>query len=446
MPNEYRELLWSEGMFLRPHHFQIADRQWNTRLRQATEHLRPFNWGFAQLEIDAAAVSNYQFSVRSCQVILESGIMLSLPGNLELDSRQFRDAAGGIETLDVHIGVPSFRPDAGNTLSPDAQGGNVERRYRPDEVTAVDENTGDDPAPVSVKRHRGRLLWGTEDMTGYDTIQVGRVKLSGSGGSAVPDPAYFPPVLDISVWSPLLGVCEDISNGLSMANYALIRDFADREFTELLGIPRGIEAVVKMLATNRYVASLDQMCKTPRMHPYTIYLELLRLAATMGVFRGKRTAPALPDYQHDDLGKCFLGMKEIIDGLLDRIGTSTFVQRSFQLRNERLEVDLEESWVAGHRLFYIGVKGVESISALDRTVARLKICAPSDFATVTQKRLGGVGCRRLRMVPSSLPDREGTYYLQLEMEGEFWDHIERDKAIVVGGTRDVGYKFDLFVV
>ncbi|MFW5635533.1 MAG: type VI secretion system baseplate subunit TssK, partial [Thermodesulfobacteriota bacterium] len=108
--------------------------------------------------------------------------------------------------------------------------------------------------------------------------------------------------------------------------------------------------------------------------------------------------------------------------------------------------DLEESWITGHRLFYIGVKGEENTSRLDRNISRLKICAPSDFAAITQKRLGGLGCRRLRMVPSTLPEREGTHYLQINMEGPFWESIEEDRVIVIAGAKDLSYKFELFVV
>lgn len=444
MTKEYRETLWTEGMFLRPHHFQFADRNLDTKLRQATEHLCPYNWGFRHIEIDTSAVSNHIFTVRSCQILLEDGTQLSMPGNLDLDNRSFRENTAGAEYLDIFIGIPGWRPDASNTLGESE--GLMERRYRPEEISIADENTGDNPAPVQVRRFRGRIFWGTEDMSGYECIRAARVRLSSSGGNPAPDSSYFPPVLNIHAWQPLQAVCEDINNGLSMANYALIRDFADREFSELLGIPRGIEAVVKMMATNRYVASLDQLCKTPMLHPFIIYVELLRLAASMNIFRGKRSAPNFPEYRHEDLGKCFLEMKEIIDSMLDRIGTSTFIQRSFQFRNDRFEADLDESWISGHRLFYIGVRGEENISRLDRNIGRFKICSPSDFTTVTQKRLGGLGVRRLRVLPSSLPEREGTYYLQINMEGDFWKSIEQDRVIVISGAKDLNYKFELYIV
>jgi type VI secretion system protein ImpJ len=447
MEKEHREIMWTEGMFLLPHHLQFANRNVDTKLRQATEHLMPFNWGFRHLEIDAASLKNYLLAVRSCQVVTENGTQLSMPGNLDLDPRSFKEGlAGSTEFLDVFLGVPMWRPDSPNTMGEGDDGGALERRYRMDETEVVDENLGENPRPLQIKRFRGRIFWSTEDTTGYETVQIARIKMSPSGETTILDPNYIPPVMDIRAWPPLLAICEDMNNALAMANYALVRDFADREITELLGMPRGLEAAIKMIATNSYVASLGQMCKTPNLHPYLIYLELLRLAATLGLFRGKRTAPAHPDYAHDDLAKCFLGIKEVLDSLMDRIGTSTFLQRSFQVRNDRLEVDLEEDWVSGMRLLYLGVSGEDDISQLEQKMSRLKICAPRDFSAVIQRRLGGVGIRRLRRVPAALPERAGTSYFQISMAGDFWRSIEEDKTIAIVGAEELDYSFTLYVV
>ena len=40
---------WSEGLFLRPHHFQQADRYLEAALEGRTRHLTPYAWGFVDL-------------------------------------------------------------------------------------------------------------------------------------------------------------------------------------------------------------------------------------------------------------------------------------------------------------------------------------------------------------------------------------------------------------
>jgi predicted component of type VI protein secretion system len=58
----------------------------------------------------------------------------------------------------------------------------------------------------------------------------------------------------------------------------------------------------------------------------------------------------------------------------------------------------------------------------------------------------GLGIRRLRRVPATLPERVGTYYFQLDMEGDFWAGIERDRILAITGGNDLNYTFDLYVV
>ncbi len=164
MEKEFREIMWTEGMFLLPQHLQFSSRNMDTKLRQATEHLMPFNWGFRHLEVDIASLKNFLFAVRTCQVVMENGTQLSMPGNLDLDSRSFKESfAGSTEFLDVFVGIPIWRPDSPNTISAGDERAMLERRYRVDETEVVDENLGENPRPLQIKRFRGRIFWGTED-------------------------------------------------------------------------------------------------------------------------------------------------------------------------------------------------------------------------------------------------------------------------------------------
>jgi len=49
---------WSEGLFLRPHHFQAADRYW-TEARETSEHWdHHYNYGVRKLELGEDAIAN----------------------------------------------------------------------------------------------------------------------------------------------------------------------------------------------------------------------------------------------------------------------------------------------------------------------------------------------------------------------------------------------------
>ena len=52
----YAKVNWSEGLFLRPHHLQQADRHFENLLESRTRHVSPYPWGFALIEIDGDLV------------------------------------------------------------------------------------------------------------------------------------------------------------------------------------------------------------------------------------------------------------------------------------------------------------------------------------------------------------------------------------------------------
>jgi type VI secretion system protein ImpJ len=48
----YTKVAWTEGLFLRPHHFQQNDRYHEHLLESRVRHATPYPWGFSYLEID----------------------------------------------------------------------------------------------------------------------------------------------------------------------------------------------------------------------------------------------------------------------------------------------------------------------------------------------------------------------------------------------------------
>ena len=46
------KVLWTEGLFLQPHHFQQADRYNENLIAGLARRISPYMWGISQLEMD----------------------------------------------------------------------------------------------------------------------------------------------------------------------------------------------------------------------------------------------------------------------------------------------------------------------------------------------------------------------------------------------------------
>lgn len=67
------KVVWFEGMYLLPQHFQQQERYLEAQLEGRCQPLRPYAWGFSRLEIDEGALALGQISIAATAGILPDG-------------------------------------------------------------------------------------------------------------------------------------------------------------------------------------------------------------------------------------------------------------------------------------------------------------------------------------------------------------------------------------
>ena len=75
----YLPVHWSEGMFLRPHHFQASERHWAEYVSLQLAARDPCGYGIVKLDIDPVALANRQFEIRACRAVLRDGTLVDPP-------------------------------------------------------------------------------------------------------------------------------------------------------------------------------------------------------------------------------------------------------------------------------------------------------------------------------------------------------------------------------
>src|SRR5262249_1777539 len=101
-----RPVHWHEGMFLRPHHFQAAQRhtQYLTHLGEKWDHY--YNWGLCSADIDRDALANNRFVVRGPKARLRDGSLVSIPEEGTLPTVDLKTAFEGNTHPTVYLAVP----------------------------------------------------------------------------------------------------------------------------------------------------------------------------------------------------------------------------------------------------------------------------------------------------------------------------------------------------
>src|SRR5262249_21344562 len=107
----YSKVLWSEGLFLRPHHLQQNDRYHEHLLERRVGHVTPYPWGFSALEIDRDLAQQSKFPRARPPGTMPAGPPFATPGDSPIpDALDAPDTAGGQTAwLSMPVAAPNTR-------------------------------------------------------------------------------------------------------------------------------------------------------------------------------------------------------------------------------------------------------------------------------------------------------------------------------------------------
>ena len=128
------KVLWTEGLFLQPHHFQQADRYAEALVSGLAGRIAPYAWGVSKLEIDPEALKVGQFAIKSCTGLTQDGTVFRVPD--AEDHPPALDVPAEISDCVVYMTVPSRRQGA---IEVDMTGSELSAsRLRPAELDVTD--------------------------------------------------------------------------------------------------------------------------------------------------------------------------------------------------------------------------------------------------------------------------------------------------------------------
>jgi type VI secretion system protein ImpJ len=420
-------------MFLRPHHLQAAQRNL-VQLHQTADNWNlHHSWGLRELVLDPDGLANHRLVIRKLRLRLRDGTLISVPEDGELPELDLKPILEGEPNVLIHVGVPVLHLGRPNIAAGTGEGG----RYLIDSLDLEDENTGQNPQPIQVRRLNLRLLTPGQDQTGYEVLPIASLEKS-AGADATPrlHLPYIPPILSCDAWTPLLtDILQPIYDRLGRK----IELLADQVKTR--GIPIDSSAagdaliVGQLRALNEAYALWNILAFAPGVHPLTAYYELCRLVGRLAIYGDARRPPELPRYDHDNLGFCFYQIKKFLDGFLDRIVEPGFEQRPFEGVGLRMQVGLEPKWMEAAWQMFVGVKSPlpaqECVDMLTKGQLDMKIGSSERVEKIFQLGQAGLRFTYTTTPPRTLPNTPGLIYFQVSRDSEEWNNVRNSLSLAV---------------
>src|SRR5512139_679850 len=326
------KVIWTEGMFLQPQHFQQHDRFLAQQTQARLGATSAYGWGLLSVTIDSAALTLGKIAITAAKGVMPDGVAFDIPGQDPAPAALDVPPDARNELVVLALALP--RPGVAET---DAEGdaGSLPPRYMAAEVEVGDSNvTGQRVAPLQVGRLNLRIMLARDCEEGFATLGLCKVVERRADNKLVLDATYIAPTLDCAGNELLASHLRELHGLLHQRGEALAARLAQPGRA-------GVGEIADFLlleAINRHEPLIAQLRQTSLLHPKDLYFLGCTLAGDLSTFRDKRRPAPLPAYVHDDPASCFKPLMDDLRMSLSMVMEQTAIPIELQERKYGVRV------------------------------------------------------------------------------------------------------------
>ena len=439
----HSKVVWSQGMFLLPHHFQQEARHvayaLDMRLRGTGAHA----WGFFELALDQGLLAIGRIGITRASGILPDGTPFSIPTH---DAQPMAlDVPADMRGELACLAVPLAREGVTQVGFGDDEAHELRRWRAGSEELRDHTNAADEPETVQTGALDLRIVRAKEAGDGYALLGIARVSERRSDNQVVLDPLYIAPQTRIDA-TQQLSAHATLLHGLI---HQRTRAFASR----MGQLSHGVSEMADFLmlqSLNRAEPIFRQFTLVPSAHPRELYLACLQLAGDLATFTSDaRIANEYPPYRHDDLHATFVpviaDLRRMLSTVLERNSVQIeLVDRSHGVRT----AVFPDPELARSASFVLAVNAQMPAEQLRMRFPAQSKLGPSDkLRDLVNLQLPGVALRSLPTAPRQLPFHAGFHYFELDRGGELWKQLEKTGSLALHVAGDFpGLELELWAI
>jgi type VI secretion system ImpJ/VasE family protein len=444
---------WHEGLFMQPHHLQWMQRSVFDQFAHERRLTWAFPYGVLDIQISDDELSNMRVRFDRLHAIMPSGREVRVPETTDLPSLDIKDALMAARgPLTISLGVPIWYPSRRNTVDGTLDADyRAKMLYRIAEVESTDENTGENPQPLRVRRLNARLLLEQDDRADLETLPLLRVIPSGGEDVGKPrrDAAYVPPCLLICAAPALRDLLRDLTHRVVASRNELALQITRGGFS--LENLRGVqfEQLLRLRTLNRFGALLEcDLQVSQSLTPFELYAQLRQMVAELAALRPDRDQYVAPEYDHNQVWPI---LKELVERIQDHLVgelPTRFMKVTFTRSGAEscFTATLEDKHLTQPNEYFLAIKtrmDPKALAMLVESADKFKLMPPA----LIDKPVYGVKLVYEPYPPVELPAEVGLCYFKLvpTESAHMWERIQQEKAAAVRwpGMEESDFKLSL---
>jgi len=336
---------WHEGMLLSPQHFQQESARVDTLVAWQTMAVHPYAWGVLNLQFDNALLAAGRLRVTQLEAILPDGTALVYPTEhalpLELDLAPFAQ-----EMAHAELAIYLVLPVSGRMRDP-----GVPARFRSVVVAPLEDEVSEAlPADVPRLLPALSLSAGQEPSGLYTSMRIASVyrdnELNKFG-------QVLAPLLEVprqgELWERLSAFVTQLRGKAAfVAKQTAVPSSRTEDRLAYLEQRERLRNLVSSLA------QIEAVIRSPRLHPYTLFLSLCTLLGPISLLKPGALPPVPPVYDHANPHVWLAPVLDALQAALEEV-SQDYREFKFEFRHGAFEIALQAEWVTPRLI--IGLRG-----------------------------------------------------------------------------------------
>ena len=420
-------VIWSDGLFLLPQHFQQQERYIERYVEARCQALVPHSWGFTEIEFEPDLLSIGKVALRRVAGVFPDGTPFRMPDDDPLPKPL--DVGTDVRDQVLYLAVPLRR--AGE-LDVDREAGADELvRHEVRELQARnDSSSSGDPAVLEVGTLRTRLLLASEVTQAYACIPLTHIVECRADRQVVLNEHFIPTVMHsrtagrlASFTSELLGLLHQRGEALAGRVAATGRGAA-AEFADFL----------MLQAVNKYEPLMAHYAAQGDLHPEKLFQVLVSAAGELATFTATaKRPPKFPTYRHERLRESFEPVIIALRESLSKVLVQSAISIPIEPRRFGISVAIvSDRSLYGSAVFILAARAdLPSEELRRRFPTQLKIGPAEKIGDLVRLQLPGVPVSAVPVAPRQIPYHAGFAYFELDQSDAMWEQLKDSGGIAM---------------
>jgi type VI secretion system protein ImpJ len=428
-----QRIIWSEGMFMSPHHLQQLDLYHESLVETRLGSVCLYPWGVVSMQFDMEALRAGQVNLLEFFGILPDGLSVAFEAGQE-ESPAARPVEGHFrptqQVLEVYLGIPKERSDVESYGAAGKLGASP--RFSPRSRPVGDLHAATSVVQISFAQRNMKLLFGDEPRDDFDALKLAELARDKSGSLVLVD-SYIPPCLRINASPYIMTELRSllrliVAKQRQIASRRRHRDASSLEFTA-----SDVTLFLELHALNGIIPFLSHVIDAGNMRPHDLYLMLSRLSGQLCTFSASADPTSMPAFQFTNLRGTFEELFRRMTELMRAVALEQCITVPLELGSDGLyRAKLEDERIERCGQFLLMIRSeLPEQTVVDQLPKLSKLGSWSEIQGLVRATTPGVPLQVTYRPPPEVPVRPGASYFSLSSQDGGWRTVLREHAVAL---------------